>query len=650
MSIDGVELSDWEWILRFAVPVPEPPVADSSNHNFEYIALEGPRDIRLFYLLPAATYDEEISGGLLHISLDSSVAYETISYVWGNPIVCENMRLRYLSSRSDPIGTQSQNEAFETFDITTNLPTALRNLRYRIVPRLLWIDAICINQNDVDERAQQVQLMASIYELGAQSIVWLGPESENSTRALKFIEACESDVRRIQLKLKNDDSYGVEKGKLLDRLKETRSNRDWDDCISLFETRRLWNRIWILQEIVLAPNPRIYCGKVVLPWGKLGTFVENFEPPGTAPQQALIAWKHAMTMEKLRKVFQTGWKEDSTLKEHSDLLPLLRSCHTFCSSDPKDMLFAILNIVSDNAGILPNYRLSPVDMWAAATKVIMMREKSLALFHMPPFITRNKYESWLRDLPSWVVTTLRAENFFLLSSDGTPGHEFKKKGGSDYTRGVRENPARVTELIVDSIWLDTLGPGADEVISLHDFLHNSINWYLLSTQLVPSTIDNLIRLCSIENDPKDLWWGDEPTRLLHKLTGSQRGQLTALEECRGGPDCQVLHCAASSALEDWPETKFKQLLPLKFSITQKGFRVLLPPSAEEGDCLHHVHGSSASLVLRPIPWSRYYFYVVGSAAVYEMNCGGDIPNRYYDGRDKQVKTLNVRDPEPIVLV
>jgi hypothetical protein len=114
-------------------------------------------------------------GGLLHVSLDFPPAYETLSYVWGDPTVCEEMKLRYFPSRSDPIGTPSS-EAFETFYVTVNLASALRSIRYPVVPRLLYIDAIFISQNDKDERAQQVQLMVSIYTLGTQSIVWLGPE------------------------------------------------------------------------------------------------------------------------------------------------------------------------------------------------------------------------------------------------------------------------------------------------------------------------------------------------------------------------------------------------------------------------------------------------------------------------------------------
>ncbi|OAL48930.1 HET-domain-containing protein, partial [Pyrenochaeta sp. DS3sAY3a] len=55
-----------------------------------------------------------------------------------------------------------------------NLHLALTNLRYRVRPRILWIDAICINQDDAKERSRQVELMGTIYRHSSRTIIWLG--------------------------------------------------------------------------------------------------------------------------------------------------------------------------------------------------------------------------------------------------------------------------------------------------------------------------------------------------------------------------------------------------------------------------------------------------------------------------------------------
>ncbi|KAF8859326.1 heterokaryon incompatibility, partial [Acephala macrosclerotiorum] len=85
--------------------------------------------------------------------------YEALSYVWGESdppcwILCNGQRK----------------------SVTPNLGAALRRLRYKEKWRLVWIDAICVNQEDLDERSQQVMLMRNIYSPARRVIVWLGED------------------------------------------------------------------------------------------------------------------------------------------------------------------------------------------------------------------------------------------------------------------------------------------------------------------------------------------------------------------------------------------------------------------------------------------------------------------------------------------
>ena len=71
--------------------------------------------------------------------------------------------------------------------VTPNLHSALEQLRLPDQSRVLWIDAICINQGDTSERNQQVSYMAEIYQKAAHVCIWLGPADEQSGMALDFI-------------------------------------------------------------------------------------------------------------------------------------------------------------------------------------------------------------------------------------------------------------------------------------------------------------------------------------------------------------------------------------------------------------------------------------------------------------------------------
>jgi hypothetical protein len=73
--------------------------------------------------------------------------------------------------------------------VTTNLYAALLHLRNSSLERIIWIDAICIDQKNDEERAQQIQLMAKIYSQASRVLVWLGEAADNSDQALKEIRA-----------------------------------------------------------------------------------------------------------------------------------------------------------------------------------------------------------------------------------------------------------------------------------------------------------------------------------------------------------------------------------------------------------------------------------------------------------------------------
>lgn len=138
--------------------------------------LAAPNSIRLLRLLPD-TDEAEIRCEIFNYRLRaerSSGLYEALSYVWGNSPECKRLFI------GDGNGAQAY-----YLNVTTNLYAALRRLRDPDVERIIWIDAISINQEDIEERGSQVQFMASIYSFASRVIVWLG-EDDNGA-AFKFI-------------------------------------------------------------------------------------------------------------------------------------------------------------------------------------------------------------------------------------------------------------------------------------------------------------------------------------------------------------------------------------------------------------------------------------------------------------------------------
>jgi hypothetical protein len=75
-----------------------------------------------------------------------------------------------------------------TLFISENLRNALIDLRYPDLPRIIWADAICINQEDAAEWVSQVASMRSIYRSASQTVVWLGPETKKTRRAFDLMQ------------------------------------------------------------------------------------------------------------------------------------------------------------------------------------------------------------------------------------------------------------------------------------------------------------------------------------------------------------------------------------------------------------------------------------------------------------------------------
>jgi hypothetical protein len=121
---------------------------------------------RLLILHPAANYADPILCNLAVFPLqaDEHPEYEALSYCWG-----DEANPGFLTCNG------------EKFPIRDNLNAGLRRLRLSDHTRILWVDAICINQLDLLEREQQVDFMRDIYRGSAQTLVWLGDSDRDST-------------------------------------------------------------------------------------------------------------------------------------------------------------------------------------------------------------------------------------------------------------------------------------------------------------------------------------------------------------------------------------------------------------------------------------------------------------------------------------
>jgi hypothetical protein len=151
--------------------------SQDSRHDYVHKPLTSPRSFRVLELLPSLRYESAVSCEIREACLDDNVEYEALSYVWG----------KKQPDYSVSVGT-------ETLAVTPNCLSALRHLRRKFRRRVLWVDAICIDQREsqpsIRERNHQVELMGKIYSEAQMVLVWLRPTLQPSAWSI-------SGLRRI---------------------------------------------------------------------------------------------------------------------------------------------------------------------------------------------------------------------------------------------------------------------------------------------------------------------------------------------------------------------------------------------------------------------------------------------------------------------
>lgn len=138
----------------------------ASKSIYDSLRSHPTNEIRLALLHPATSEHQDIACDLQVASLKNEPNYEALSYTWGPPF--NGQSLEYGTILLSGAVTRA----------TGNLFHALRRLRLPNTIRTLWIDAICINQDDVLERSQQVAMMSQIYAGARRVLVWFGEDSE----------------------------------------------------------------------------------------------------------------------------------------------------------------------------------------------------------------------------------------------------------------------------------------------------------------------------------------------------------------------------------------------------------------------------------------------------------------------------------------
>jgi hypothetical protein len=187
---------------------------------------------------PVAAGEPIIDCELSHVLLKDGPNFEALSYVWGSDNKTEKIILNG-----------------EPFDVTPGLHQALSHMRLEDSPRMLWVDAVCINQANFEERGEQVQLMRDIYQTASSVAVFLGESWNGLDLAFGFFEAAAAHP---------DYHFDFSLEPCLTVQGHTAASRELRKNLIRLLTLPWWRRLWTAQEYVLARRVNFQCGDTIL--------------------------------------------------------------------------------------------------------------------------------------------------------------------------------------------------------------------------------------------------------------------------------------------------------------------------------------------------------------------------------------------------
>ncbi|KAI1422581.1 heterokaryon incompatibility protein-domain-containing protein [Xylaria sp. FL1777] len=300
--------------------------------------------IRLIRLLPSKDPLSPVFCEIIHTSLSNAPVYDALSYTWGGQeaecvIFCGSKRLL----------------------VTNNLFLAIARLRLPDHDRFVWADAVCIDQKNNPEKADQVLMMNEIYRRAQRVVIWLGGDDGNSHSAIALLERLAKVLRRRQQPHEHDTNVPPSldsESEVVSLLQKDRTllglppshDPSYNALSELFE-RSYFRRMWIVQEVVMAAETQVLCGtsSIILTWDDLAAVMRHIPDLAAYTRTIPSALELSQLIERTRSAVDHGQTRRLTLSK-------LLSRHS-CSqaTEPKDNIIGVIGMMSSRLNIKVDY-------------------------------------------------------------------------------------------------------------------------------------------------------------------------------------------------------------------------------------------------------------------------------------------------------
>ncbi|KAK6951734.1 hypothetical protein Daesc_006257 [Daldinia eschscholtzii] len=343
-------------------------------NKYQYEPLCAKDGIRLIMLDPASHEGDPLICSIIQRRRSAQTEdYFAVSYTWGKPDFSRMLEIRCDSGSS-------------YLKITPNVDALLRRLRALKVLRCLWIDAICLNQADDTEKAQQIPEMGCIFEQAKLVHIWLGTGDETTADLFTFFNAA-SQLPEMEKSMMASHIVTITQAFNGGVVRALGSFFEFAD-------RPWFSRRWIIQEACLAQQAIVHCGPCSIPLETIVLAARRFQTLDMSSYPVKV-------MTNLHKPVKLT------------ILELLWNFHEALCLEPKDRIAALLGLVQDDHRFYLDYTVHWTELYKqVASSYLSYSNNDIKLqvllhlfeFGCVPQSEANDYPSWV---PNWSKTRIR---------------------------------------------------------------------------------------------------------------------------------------------------------------------------------------------------------------------------------------------------
>lgn len=337
--------------------------------------------------------------------------FETISYCWGDPDDQDIIEVEGLPLR-----------------VPISAIEALQRFRYPHMDCLLWIDSICLNQLDLEERGHEVARMHHIYSRGQRNLIWLGPDDGNAATASCALHAILEDIKNSPeitqafFKVLKKHGSAPRYPNHVSLLNETAI-----PLIKLF-TRPWFTRLWVIQEAALSRHSQLFCGTCQMEFVnmmRLYQWIAQYRP---YLDSDVVPVLERTQFEALYGIWLFADPEIVRLKEEYVFERLLAVSEWLHATDPRDHVYGILGLLQNAKNgetpllLQPDYSKDALMVFRDATRYAIYQSTDLIVLSRIKHRIAGTSCSQRRPL-SWVPRLSRKWKFSLDPVDFSSGFD-----------------------------------------------------------------------------------------------------------------------------------------------------------------------------------------------------------------------------------